>query len=303
MVRIDKWTLDLVNVPPQDSFSSYLNLEVRFVLQEVTLEKGHKVDFDRFKIANLYRDTDIMIAIQSYLRRQQIQVLQPEITKNLEPADLSSILGKPGVVNVKNAGKAVVHDPIISIDGSKELHPYEGYRFMQSDRARQSTMLVSEIVEKESGAEAKAKIVELIVKNNKKTLKDLVKNGIAKQSEEDKLPVTKKKTGTIKKESVEVTTKIVKTPKPAKAKSAAKKPTRSASAKSTKTQKEKQRPKSAVAKASKTQLAKDVKAKATKTAVGKKSPAKADKKEPMQLLPAVRKVATPVKVPADESTA
>jgi hypothetical protein len=41
-------------------------------------------------------------------------------------------------------------------------------------------MSVAEIVEKESGTQAKAKIVESIIKHNKKVLKDLVKSGVVK---------------------------------------------------------------------------------------------------------------------------
>lgn len=82
-LKVDKWSLQLVAVPYQESFSSYLNLECRFVLEEVSLLKGHKVEFDRFKVANLYRDSDIMLAIQGFLRRQQLLALQPALATAL----------------------------------------------------------------------------------------------------------------------------------------------------------------------------------------------------------------------------
>lgn len=109
-----------------------------------------------------------------------------------------------------------MHDPFVSIDDSNNLRPYSGYKFI-TQGASVSTMQIADIVEKESGAEAKKKVVESINKQNKKTIKELVKAGISKQSEEQKLAVNQKKTGTIKKEAVQVTTKIVKTPRSARA--------------------------------------------------------------------------------------
>ena len=49
---------------PDESFTSYLNVEVRLVLQQVSLVKGSKIDFNRFKILNIYRDSDVMLSIQ-----------------------------------------------------------------------------------------------------------------------------------------------------------------------------------------------------------------------------------------------
>ena len=49
---------------------------------------------------------------------------------------------------------------------------------------------MTEIVDKESGADAKKKIIESINKRNKKTLKELIKDGITNQSEERKPKIT-----------------------------------------------------------------------------------------------------------------
>lgn len=102
---------------------------------------------------------------------------------------------------------------------------------MLPDRVKQriATMTVSEICEREGGLEFKEKVKQKINDHNEKLKRDLVKSGI-KFDEEEKIntaKLTKKKTGTIKKESVKVTTKIIKTPK-GRAKSATKKPVQKA---------------------------------------------------------------------------
>lgn len=91
---MSKWKLELVNVPPQESFSSYLNLEARFILEKVVLLKGVKVEYDRFPISNLYRDQHIVFAIQEFLLRQQKSALEPLVAKALEPVDLARLIGK-----------------------------------------------------------------------------------------------------------------------------------------------------------------------------------------------------------------
>lgn len=108
-----------MNVPSHESFSSYLNVEARFILEKVTLLKGTKVIYDRFPISNLYRDSHIVVAIQEFLLRQQKEALQPLLPKALEPVDLSRLIGKKGVINVANKEISATI-PAVSIDGAKE---------------------------------------------------------------------------------------------------------------------------------------------------------------------------------------
>lgn len=83
---------------------------------------------------------------------------------------------------------------------------------MSSGQSRISTLQVSDIVERESGADAKAKITKKIQAYNQKVIANLIESGIKSAPEEKPTNVKTKKTGTIKKGSVEVTTKIIKTP-------------------------------------------------------------------------------------------
>ena len=53
-----------MHVLPQDSFSSYLNLEARFIMHKVSLLKKTKVEVEnKGKINNLYRDDQIMTVV------------------------------------------------------------------------------------------------------------------------------------------------------------------------------------------------------------------------------------------------
>lgn len=63
-IRIDSWTLELVGLSPNEpSFNSYMNLEVRFILNKITVLKPYKIKHDRFQIGNLYRDEDVMASV------------------------------------------------------------------------------------------------------------------------------------------------------------------------------------------------------------------------------------------------
>lgn len=94
------------------------------------------------------------------MRRQQQHALQATLPSGgLESVDLALALGKPNVVSVKSS-RPSGYVPVVSIDGSKEQHEFSGYRFMtpQSLERRIKTMTVPDIVGRESGADAKAKI-------------------------------------------------------------------------------------------------------------------------------------------------
>lgn len=305
-MKIDKWSLELVHAKPHESFSSYLNIEVRFILEQVSLIKGHKVDFDRFKINNCYRDGDIMLAIQQFLRRQQQEALRPAIAKALEPADLNCAMGKPGVVNVKHKAPST-YTNTVSIDGNPDLREYTGYRFCKPEAERVETLSVSEIVGKELGDSAKEEVRQKIEAHNQKVIRELVESvKSVKKPEEVEVKgsakLSKKKTGIVKNESVKVTTKITKVPPktprtPSRAKSATKKVSKSA--KTVEAKKQQKRPKSAVT--AKQRVSKTDKAeKAEKTEKVEKVAKTTDKvdKAPKAAKSEQKQVTSPAKTPA-----
>jgi hypothetical protein len=89
------------------------------------------------------------------------------IAKALEPIDIAKLLGKK-VINVKN--KEAIQSAFVSLDGAKDLHEFKGYRFLNAAKSKTATIQVSDIVEKESGADAKAKITKKILAHNQKVL-------------------------------------------------------------------------------------------------------------------------------------
>ena len=56
MITIDSWTLDLVKVTPDESFTSYSNLEMRLIINKFSKFSETRVDLNNRYPQNLYRD-------------------------------------------------------------------------------------------------------------------------------------------------------------------------------------------------------------------------------------------------------
>ena len=56
MITIDSWTLDLVRVDPDESFTHYANIEMRLVINKFSKFSETRVDLNNRYPQNLYRD-------------------------------------------------------------------------------------------------------------------------------------------------------------------------------------------------------------------------------------------------------
>ena len=56
MITIDSWTLDLVRVDPDESFTHYASIEMRLVINKFSKFSETRVDLNNRYPQNLYRD-------------------------------------------------------------------------------------------------------------------------------------------------------------------------------------------------------------------------------------------------------
>ena len=63
MITIDSWTLDLVRTTPDESFTSYANLEMRLIINKFSKFSETRVDLNNRYPQNLYRDDQVAFHI------------------------------------------------------------------------------------------------------------------------------------------------------------------------------------------------------------------------------------------------
>ena len=75
MITIDAWTLDLVRVTPDQSFTSYSNLEMRLIINKFSKFSETRVDLNNRYPQNLYRDDQVGFCINNFLLSCQKKML------------------------------------------------------------------------------------------------------------------------------------------------------------------------------------------------------------------------------------
>ena len=80
MITIDSWTLDLVKVTPDESFTSYSNLEMRLIINKFSKFSETRVDLNNRYPQNLYRDDQVGFCINKFLLSCQRQMLEGRLS-------------------------------------------------------------------------------------------------------------------------------------------------------------------------------------------------------------------------------
>lgn len=79
MVTLDSWTLDLVQVSSEESFTSYANLEMRLIIHKFSKFSETRVDLNNRYPQNLYRDDEVCFYINKFLLDCQTQILDKRL--------------------------------------------------------------------------------------------------------------------------------------------------------------------------------------------------------------------------------
>jgi hypothetical protein len=87
MVTIENWTLELVQVADQTSFTSYLGLEMRLIIHKFKQFSQTRVDLPNKFPLNLYRDDYACACIQNFLLQQQLPVFEKKMQDELSSKD------------------------------------------------------------------------------------------------------------------------------------------------------------------------------------------------------------------------
>ena len=56
MITIDSWTIDLVRVTPEESFTQYANIEMRLIINKFSKFSETRIELTNRYPQNLYRD-------------------------------------------------------------------------------------------------------------------------------------------------------------------------------------------------------------------------------------------------------
>lgn len=69
MITIDSWTLELVKVSANDSFTSYAGLEMRLIINKFSKYSATQVTLNNKYPQNLYRDDEVCNYITKFLAK------------------------------------------------------------------------------------------------------------------------------------------------------------------------------------------------------------------------------------------
>ena len=83
MITIDTWSLELVQVEAENSFTTYLGLEMRLIIHKFTQQSKGKVEIPNKFPMNLYRDEYVCACIQNFLLSQQQASIENAIKTEL----------------------------------------------------------------------------------------------------------------------------------------------------------------------------------------------------------------------------
>ena len=69
MITIDSWTLELVKVSANDSFTSYAGLEMRLIINKFSKYSETRIELNNSYPQNLYRDDEVCHYITKFLAK------------------------------------------------------------------------------------------------------------------------------------------------------------------------------------------------------------------------------------------
>ena len=70
MITIDSWTIDLVRVTPEESFTQYANIEMRLIINKFSKFSETRIELTNRYPQNLYRDDQVAFCINKFLMSQ-----------------------------------------------------------------------------------------------------------------------------------------------------------------------------------------------------------------------------------------
>ena len=181
MITIDNWTLELAQVQDDESFTSYLGLEMRLIIHKFSQYSKEKVDLPNRYPSNLYRDEFACACIQSFLLSQQLPQAEKSIQEELGKKDMSAKcldkLMQPdsAVIKVKSApdGKPKEFSSTLKLqkDG-KEGEIFTGYSFLKELKTEVLTM--NEVIQTEHISNPK-EVMKKLAQQAKQRRKDMDK--------------------------------------------------------------------------------------------------------------------------------
>lgn len=198
LIDLSSWSLELAIADSTKGFTSYANLEMRIVVHKFNVASDVSMELDKKYPVNLYRDDTCRTFINEYIFKSQQATLQAKFEKDT-PAKLSLT----DDVTVKTA----VPNFYVTLEGdSSETGEFKGYQALK--RTKTEILNYSDLISIERNSIPQAALKKSIEDGNVQTEKDLIYRDDSKSSPTGAM----KKTTTmrVKKDSVEVVTKVVK---------------------------------------------------------------------------------------------
>ncbi len=110
VIVITKWHVELAVANSSEEFASYAGIEMRMIISDFKVKINDQSKLSKYPV-NLYRDDDVKVAIQNFVREKRVAALCDLLKKPIEKTSkASSITAKNTIFigNQKNMGLSVL---------------------------------------------------------------------------------------------------------------------------------------------------------------------------------------------------
>ncbi len=84
MIVITKWQVELAVTNSAEEFTSYGGLEMRMIVHDFKVKINDEIKMSKYP-ANLYRDDEVKMIIQQYVREQRVSALKEALKNEADP--------------------------------------------------------------------------------------------------------------------------------------------------------------------------------------------------------------------------